>query len=595
MTTLAKLAALRQIMQQKGFAAWIVPSADPHLSEYLPEHWKSRCYLSGFTGSVGTLVITLNDAGLWVDSRYWQQAEQQLSGSGIRLQKVGVVADYADWLVTHLSKGEKVGISPEMLSLAEAQRLQQRLAAKSIELDYRQDVIDDLWLDRPALPKEAVFIQQQTYIVTSATEKIARLRQFMQEQQVENHLISSLDDIAWLTNLRGNDVSFNPVFLAHLLVTPTEVTLFADKAKFSAEVLDYLSVHSITLADYADISLALQNVAGTLLLDPAKVAMSTLAQLNKEVKLVEQINPTTYFKSVKSEREIQYIRQAMEQDGVALCQFFADLEQRLQAGIPTTELDIDAMLYHYRSQQEGFISASFNSIVGFNGNAAMPHYSPTLEQNAEISGQGLLLIDSGAQYQCGTTDITRVIPIGEPTELQKQDYTLVLKAHIALAEAVFPEHILGPLLDAICRKPMWLAQRNYGHGTGHGVGYFLNVHEGPQVINYHLATHPRQAIEAGMLTSNEPGLYRVDKWGIRIENLVISQPIENPQESEFGKFLYFETVTLCPIDTKLIDLSLLTAEEITWLNRYHQQVRSRLLDYTQGAAREWLIRNTEEI
>ena len=320
-----------------------------------------------------------------------------------------------------------------------------------------------------------------------------------------------------------------------------------------------------------------------------------MAQLPDSVRLVESINPSTLFKSIKSAADIAHIRETMRQDGAALCGFFAELEQKLANGETVTELDIDTLLLAHRSRRPHFISPSFNTIAGYNANGALPHYSATPEANAVISGNGLLLIDSGGQYQGGTTDITRVMPVGTPTAAQKRDFTLVLKAHIALAQAVFPENTLSPMLDAICRAPLWQAQCDYGHGTGHGVGYFLNVHEGPQVISYHAAPNPNHAMKAGMFTSNEPGLYRPQQWGIRIENLVINQPVEQPAETAFGRFLCFETVTLCPIDTRLVDTALMTAAETEWLNRYHAEVREKLLPLVEGAARAWLEERTAAV
>ena len=590
-----KLSALRQTMREHNLDAWIIPSADPHLSEYLPEHWQARVYFSGFTGSVGTLVVTADKAGLWADSRYWEQAAHQLQGSGIELQKVGEVAPYTDWLAAELPNGAAAGAAADMLSLTAKRKLETAFAAKNICLDVSRDITDAVWADRPALPQETVFPHDAAFVSETAAAKLARVRAAMKEQGAAWHLISSLDDTAWLTNLRGSDVPYNPVFLSYLLIGTDSATLFVDEAKLNPASRALLAEAGITTAPYAAVREALGKISDGLLVNPDKTAVSTLQLMPSENRLIENINPSALFKSVKSAADLDHVREAMRQDGAALCGFFAEFERNLADGTAMNELDIDTMLHKYRSARPNFVSLSFNTIAGYNANGALPHYAATPEAFSDINGSGLLLIDSGAQYLGGTTDITRVVPVGETTPEQKRDYTLVLKAHIALAETVFPENIGSTLLDAICRKPLWQEQCNYGHGTGHGVGYFLNVHEGPQIISYLTPANPNQTMKAGMITSNEPGLYRPGKWGIRIENLVASLPVASPQETEFGKFLHFETLTLCPIDTRPIDFGLLTKAEVRWLNVYHADVREKLLPLVDGAARDWLILRTEAV
>ena len=590
-----RLAKLRQTMREHNLAAWIVPSADPHLSEYLPEHWQARVYFSGFTGSVGTLVVTADKAGLWADSRYWEQAAHQLQGSGIELQKVGEVAPYTDWLAAELPDGAAAGAAADMLSLTAKRQLETAFAAKNIRLDVSRDIADTVWADRPALPQETVFPHDAAFVSETAAAKLARVRAAMKEQGAAWHLISSLDDTAWLTNLRGSDVPYNPVFLSYLLIGTDSAVLFVDEAKLNPASRALLAEAGIATAPYAAVREALAGISDGLLVNPDKTAVSTLQLMPSENRLIENINPSALLKSVKSAADLDHVREAMRQDGAALCGFFAEFERNLADGTAMNELDIDTMLHKYRSARPNFVSLSFNTIAGYNANGALPHYAATPEAFSDITGSGLLLIDSGAQYLGGTTDITRVVPVGETTPEQKRDYTLVLKAHIALAETVFPENIGSTLLDAICRKPLWQEQCNYGHGTGHGVGYFLNVHEGPQIISYLTPANPNQTMKAGMITSNEPGLYRPGKWGIRIENLVASLPVASPQETEFGKFLHFETLTLCPIDTRPIDLSLMTAEEIRWLNAYHADVREKLLPLVNGEARDWLLLRTEAV
>lgn len=589
------LSALREAMKAQGLDALVIPSADPHLSEYLPAHWQARRELSGFTGSVGTFVVTADEAGVWVDSRYWEQATKQLAGSGIELQKSGQVPPYNEWLAANLPENAAVGIPSDMVSLTGKRTLAQSLAAKNIHIEHPDDLLDQVWTSRPAIPAETVFIHDPAYVSETAAEKLARVRAVMAEKGADYHLVSSLDDIAWLTNLRGSDVPFNPVFVSFLLIGKDNAVLFTDQGRLNAEAAAALQTAGITIEPYVQVADKLAQIGGTLLIEPNKTAVSTLVRLPESVRLIEGINPSTFFKSVKSEADIAHIREAMEQDGAALCGFFAEFEDIIDNGGSLTEIDVDTMLHRYRSARPGFISLSFDTIAGFNANAALPHYSATPESHSTISGNGLLLIDSGAQYKGGTTDITRVVPVGTPSAEQKRDNTLVLKAHIALAEAVFPENILSPMIDAICRKPLWQAQCDYGHGTGHGVGYFLNVHEGPQVIACAAVPGPQHAMKKGMVTSIEPGLYRPGKWGIRIENLAANQAVANPQETEFGSFLYFETLTLCPIDTRLMDTALMTDGEIDWVNRYHAEVRHRLEPLTEGAAKAWLIKRTEPL
>ena len=589
------LSALREAMKAQGLDALVIPSADPHLSEYLPEHWQARRELSGITGSVGTLVVTADEAGVWVDSRYWEQAAKQLSGSGIELQKSGQVPPYNEWLAANLLENAAVGIPSDMVSLTGKRTLEQSLAAKNIRIEHPDDLLDRVWSSRPAIPAETVFIHDPDYVSETAAEKLARVRAVMTEKGADYHLVSSLDDIAWLTNLRGSDVPFNPVFVSFLLIGKDNAVLFTDRCRLNAEAAAALQTAGITVEPYVQVADKLAQIGGTLLIEPNKTAVSTLVRLPESVRLIEGINPSTFFKSVKSEADIAHIREAMEQDGAALCGFFAEFEDIIENGGSLTEIDVDTMLHRYRSARPGFISLSFDTIAGFNANAALPHYSATPESHSTISGNGLLLIDSGAQYKGGTTDITRVVPVGTPTAEQKRDNTLVLKAHIALAEAVFPENIPSPLIDAICRKPLWQAQCDYGHGTGHGVGYFLNVHEGPQRIAFAAPATPETAMKKGMVTSIEPGLYRPGKWGIRIENLAANQAVAKPQETEFGSFLYFETLTLCPIDTRLMDTALMTDGEIDWVNRYHAEARRRLEPLTEGAAKAWLIKRTEPL
>lgn len=593
---------LRQALVKQDLTAIIVPSADPHLSEYLPEYWQARQWLTGFTGSVGTLVVTADFAGLWTDSRYWVHAADQLDGTGISLQKLAPgQPNHIDWLAEHLAEGDSVAVDGNVLSIAEQDRLLDGFDASDITLITDRDVLTDIWEDRPALPTAKLYEHDEQFIAQSATSKLAAVRAGMAEVGATHHLLSSLDDIAWLTNLRGADVDYNPVFLAHMLIDAKKATLFIDDNKVSSEIGKSLKDSGITLADYK----AVQDALGTLtaddllLLDPSKVAVGTLSNMGDGIGFIERMAPSTLLKSIKSDADIDHVREAMRQDGAALCEFFATFEQRLNAGERLSELDVDSMLIDVRSQQPHYVSPSFPTIAGFNENGALPHYRATPEKFsyldiAEGKG-GLLLIDSGAQYQNGTTDITRVVGIGQVNSDHKRDFTTVLKAHIALAKAHFPDGIASPLIDAICRAPLWQAQMDYGHGTGHGVGFFLNVHEGPQVIAYSASTPKERAMKEGMISSNEPGLYREGKYGIRIENLMVNKRVSQPTETEFGNFLNFETVTYCPIDTRLVEKSLLSDIEIDWLNDYHKQVYAELNGRVKGAALEWLTERTQAI
>ena len=597
-----RIESLRQTLAAQDLTAIIVPSADPHLSEYLPEYWQARLWLSGFTGSVGTLVVTADFAGLWTDSRYWVHAAEQLDGTGITLEKLAPgQPNHIDWLATHLAEGDSVAVDGNVLSIAEQDRLLDAFEANDITLITERDLLTEVWTDRPALPAASLYVHDAQFLAQSAIDKLAAVRAGMAEAGATHHLLSSLDDIAWLTNLRGADVDYNPVFLAHMLIGENNATLFIDNNKVSSEIAQSLKDSGIAIADYE----AVQDALGTLtandllLLDPSKVAVGTLSKMADGVGFIEQMAPSTLLKSVKSDADIDHVREAMRQDGAALCEFFATFEQRLADGERLSELDVDSMLIEVRSQQPHYVSPSFPTIAGFNENGALPHYRATPEKFSYLEvneGEGgLLLIDSGAQYQNGTTDITRVVGIGQVSTEHKRDFTTVLKAHIALAKAHFPDGIASPLIDAICRAPLWQAQMDYGHGTGHGVGYFLNVHEGPQVIAYSASIPKERAMKEGMISSNEPGLYREGKWGIRIENLMVNKRIAQPVETEFGNFLNFETVTYCPIDTRLIEPSLLSQVEVDWLNDYHRQVYAELKNRVDGAALDWLTERTQAI
>lgn len=593
-----RLAQLRAAMARHGIDAFIVPSSDPHLSEYLPGHWKGREWLSGFTGSVGTFIATAGFAGVWTDGRYWTQAETELAGSEIALMKIPGAASmlHVDWLAANLSAGQSAAVDARVLGLAGARLLGDALRAKGVSLRTDLDLLDEVWSERPALPQDPVFEHLPPYATVTRADKLHATRAAMQAHGAGYHFISTLDDIAYLFNLRGADVSFNPVFLAHALIGRGDATLFVGEGKVPEDVRARLEADDVHLAPYANAAHALQALpeGATLLLDPRRVTAGMRAAVAPGVNVVEAINPTTFAKSRKLPGEAQNVRAAMEQDGAALCEFFAALEPLLAdpGRSAIDEVDIDTRITAARARRPHFVSASFSTIAGFNSNGAIMHYRAERGSCAVIEGDGLLLIDSGGQYLGGTTDITRVIPVGTPSAAQMRDYTLVLKGLINLSSTRFPRGTRAPLLDAIARAPIWAAGIDYGHGTGHGVGYFLNVHEGPQTISPAVPPDPHTAMEPGMITSIEPGIYRPGRWGIRIENLVLNEVAE---KTEFGEYLGFETLTLCPIDTRCLDRSLLRADEIAWLNDYHATVRARLTPHVEGPAFEWLMLRTEAI
>jgi Xaa-Pro aminopeptidase len=592
----SKLSVLRQAMQSAGVQACLVPSADPHLSEYLPEHWQVRRWLTGFTGSVGTVVVTADFAGVWVDSRYWVQAERDLAGSGFELMKIGAVGDpaHTHWLAADLKAGDTLAVDGRALSWSGAQALDGLLQPRGVRIETGLDLISKVWLDRPALPTAPVYAFDLAFAGLARSQKLAAVRREMQQYKAAWHVISTVDDVAWLLNLRGQDVDFNPVFMAHVLISDQTAHLFIDVSKVSPTLQAELVQDGFEVLPYEAAQPALAGVSPqeSILFDPMRM---TIALINAcPAQRIMAVNPSTLMKSRKTEHELMHVRNAMRHDGLALCEFFAWLELAIdkRATEPLTELMLDAKLLQYRSKQPDYVSRSFATIAAFNANGAMPHYRATEASHARIEGDGLLLLDSGAQYLGGTTDITRMIPVGYLSDLQRADCTAVLRGMIALSQLTFPEGVASPLIDAIARAPLWASLTEYGHGTGHGVGYFLNVHEGPQVISYRAAVTPQTALHVGMITSNEPGLYRPNQWGVRIENLTCCQPAG---ESVFGRFLSFETLTVCPIDIRCLDLNALRAHELDWLNQYHHWVRSKLAPDLSGAPLDWLLMKTEPV
>ena len=593
-----RITRVREALVRHGAQALLVPSADPHLSEYLPGRWQGRQWLSGFTGSMATLVITRDEAALFADSRYWQQAEAQLLGSGIDLVKIptGAATHHVAWLASHTPAGQTVCVDGKVLGLAAAQMLGSALDAAGRVLRTDVDLMDEVWPDRPGLPTAAIYAHAAPHAPETCGARLARVREACLAQGASHHFVSTVDDIAWITNLRGADVEYNPVFLAHLLIDATQATLFVGAGKVPPALAAQLTAEGLALADYATAASALAALpsGSVLLIDPRRITLGLRQQVPAGVRVIEAINPSTLFKSRKGAVEAGFVRQAMAEDGAAMCRFYAWFEAALARGERISELTIDEKLSAERARQPGFVGLSFSTIAGFNANGALPHYRATPESYAWIEGDGLLLIDSGGQYLGGTTDITRVWPIGTVTAAQRRDFTLVLKGMMNLARARFPRGTLSPFLDTLARAPLWAHGVDFGHGTGHGVGYFLNVHEGPQTISK-AVPEAHMAMEPGMITSDEPGVYRPGQWGVRIENLLLSVPSDTPENGAFGEMLEFETLTLCPIDARCLDRSLLRADEIDWLNGYHATVRARLSPLVDGAALDWLLLRTAAI
>jgi Xaa-Pro aminopeptidase len=606
-----RLKALRADLAARGFQAALIPSSDPHLSEYLPDRWQGRQWLSGFSGSSGTLLVADQRAALFTDSRYWEQAETELAGTGIDLVKLdGAFSPAcARWLTELALPGQPtLAFDGLVMGLAAVQQLTEALgqAAPAWQIQPDLDVLDAVWADRPGLPTAPVYEHLPPFASTSRADKLAALRAALQARGVSHHWIATLDDLAWVLNLRGADVEYNPVFLAHLLVHATGAELFVPEGKVAPELSARLATDGVQVRPYAQAldALAALPEGSMLLLDPKRVTHGLRQRVPAHTRVVEGINPTTLAKSRKTEVEAVHIREAMARDGAAMCRFYAWFEQALGKE-HISELTVDERLSAERAKEADFVSLSFPTIAGFNANGALPHYRATAQAFGQIStpqgllAEGLLLIDSGAQYLGGTTDITRVWPIGQPSAAQKRDYTLVLKGTLGLSRARFPQGTLAPMLDALARAPLWAEGIDFGHGTGHGVGYFMNVHEGPQSISK-AVPNADMAMQPGMITSIEPGLYRPGRWGIRIENLVLNTALPLAQgaqagEPEHGQYLAFETLTLCPIDTRCIDLTLLRADEREWLNGYHATVRERLAPRLSGEALAWLMARTEPL
>lgn len=579
-----RIAALRTIMEREDIAAFIIPSTDPHLSEYVAPHWESRKWISGFTGSAGTVVITRHEAGLWTDSRYFLQAAQQLEGTEIVLYKemLPETPSIPDFLTQHLKESDAVGIDGKMFAATQVVQLKSELGKAGISIKAIPDPMTELWTDRPAIPNNPAFVYDICYAGISCKEKIETIRTSIQKIGAEYILLSALDEIAWTLNIRGNDVHCNLVVISYLLIGRDSVHFFIQPEKVTNELAAYLTQNDIQVHPYDSVEAFLSRLNGTsILAEPAKTNYAVHSSIPSDCTIVTGPSPVSLLKAIRNQQEIEGMHSAMLKDGVALVKFLKWLEEAVPTG-KETEISIDKKLHEFRAAQPLYVGESFDTIAGYKEHGAIVHYEATPETDVTLKPEGFLLLDSGAQYLDGTTDITRTIALGNLTEEEKTDYTLILKGHIDLAMAVFPEGTRGAQLDVLARMPIWQHHMNFLHGTGHGVGHFLNVHEGPQSIR--MNENP-VTLHAGMLTSNEPGVYKAGSHGIRTENLVLTVPAG---EGMFGSYLKFETVTLCPICTKGIIKSLLTNEEIGWLNDYHHMVYEKLTPMLDENERQWL-------
>lgn len=586
-----RIGALRDAMRQNGIDAVIIPQTDPHQSEYLAGHWQVRRWLSGFTGSAGDLVVTRDAAYVWADSRYWLQSSAQLAGTCIGVMEDGKpeVPSIAAYLCSVLPKGDTVGIDGMVFSVSAAESLERVLKGKGINLRVDFDPIDSLWADRPALPKNEMFLHEEKYSGESVASKIKRVMANVEAQNADAVFISDLAEIAWTLNVRSSDVECNPVVTAFLYIDGDGGRLFVDADKLTDDVRRYLAGANVEVSGYDEV----KSFLGTLpqekrvLVSVAQTGVALRSILGE--RAVAGSSPVAMLKAVKNDVQLRGVRNAMERDGVALVHAFMELEQRMARGVETTEIDVADLLLKHRSAQPLFFDLSFDTIAGFGPHGAIVHYSANRESNATLRPDNLLLVDSGANYIDGTTDITRTITLGNPTEAQRHDFTLVMKGHIALATAIYPEGTRGAQLDALARINLWKEGLSYLHGTGHGVGHFLNVHEGPQSIRLNDTLAP---LTPGMITSNEPGLYREGQYGIRCENLVLTT---DAMSTEFGRFYKFETLTLFPFDLSLFDTSIMTVAEVEWVNAYHAMVCERLLPLLDEEAQAWLVKKTRKL
>lgn len=587
-----RLEKLRELMAEKGIDAYIIPTSDPHLSEYLSDHWKARVWISGFTGSAGTVVVTADESGLWTDGRYFIQAEDQLKGSEIKLFKMRMpkVPTVIEWLRDNLEKGSTVGFNGEVVPHTLIKNMEKEFSKKEIKLEENYDLIGKIWSDRPEKPKSKIFIHDTKYAGKTPKEKLEDVREEMRKYDIDYFLLGSLDDIAWLYNIRGRDVKNNPVVTSYALVSMDKSWLFVDKYKVDGEVEKFLKENGIEIKEYKEVRNFIENISkdSTIYIDPDKINRWLYNGIPKECKIVEGMNFTTKLKAIKNDVEIENLKKCYIKDGVALVKFLYWLDKNVDKN-EITEMSAEEKLESFRKEQELFVEPSFDTIAAYKEHGAMMHYKATEESNYTLKPEGMFLVDSGGQYYDGTTDTTRTIILGPITDEEKRDFTLTLKGLINLSKARFLHGATFSNLDVLARLPLWEIGIDYKCGTGHGIGFFLNVHEGP---NNFSQRPTKVVVEEGMVTSIEPGVYKAGKYGIRLENVVVAV---KDYENESGQFMKFETLTNCPLDLEGIDVKLLSEEEIKWLNEYHKQVYDNLSPYLSEEEKEWLKEETKEI
>lgn len=586
----SRIESLRSLMKERSIDAFIIPSSDNHGSEYVSDYFRVRQWISGFTGSAGTVVITEKEAHLWVDGRYFLQGEQQIQGTEYILERMGEpgVKTYTQWICDNVKTGGTVSFNGKVFTVSQLHDLEESFKEKGIKTKPEEDIFDIIWKDRPTMPNKKIFIHEDSYAGKTVEEKLTLVKEEMKNINVNNLLLASLDDIAWLLNLRGGDVECNPVFLSYFLISDDKYILYVDKEKLNEKIINLLSSKSISIKDYNDIVSDLKLIKGNITFDPSKTNVWLKESINKEVNTIEKRNITTDLKARKNSVELKNIENAHIKDGVAMVKFIKWVKENVN-NEEITEISAAEKLKELRAEGKDFIDISFDTIAGYGPHGAIIHYKASEESSLKLQPKGLFLVDSGAQYLDGTTDITRTIALGELTEEEKEDYTLVLKGHLNLSTAIFLEGTPGCSLDVLARRALWSKGLDFKHGTGHGVGYLLNVHEGPQGIRREL--NPI-ALEEGMIVSNEPGVYKADKHGVRIENLIA---VQEKEKNDFGKFMCFKDLTLCPYELDAINISLLNEDEKSWLNDYHKKVLEKLSPYLLEDEVLWLKNATKEI
>ena len=590
-----RLKELRNIMSSNKWDMVFIPCSDPHLSEYIPERWKTLAWISGFTGSTGNGIVTKDFAGVWTDSRYFIQAEEQMRNTEFTFVKLLIphTPEYIQWICDTLPSGSTVALVGSVVSFNMFQLMNENFSRKGIKLIAVDDFWGKIWNDRPAIPGNKIFEHELKYSGRSRTEKINEIRSELKKNECDAHVVSALDDIAWTLNLRGGDIKYNPLFLAFLYIDFDRVVLFANLDSIDSELKNKLQQEKIILAGYETINTFLSGVKNVkrLLIDGRKTTIALSQALSQTITVVNEINPAIKLKAIKNKIEIENLRSTMIKDGISMVKFFIWMEESIGKEKLTEQIIVDKIL-EFRKMHPDFTEPSFATIVGYKAHAALPHYAPSPETDCELNQDGILLIDSGGQFYGGTTDITRVVSFGNLKSGEKNDYTAVLKGLIALTTVIFPKGATSASLDAIARRPIWDAGKHYSHGTGHGVGYFLGVHEGPQAFGGGATALPSTIMQTGMVTTIEPGIYNVGEYGVRLENVVLTVPHKTINGLEF---LCFETLTLCPFETPLINKEMLSKQEIDWLNNYHQWVYNTLALHLNKKECEWLKGKTKSI